>query len=979
MTSIFSLWKGLAGRLALRPLALLGLLLLLLGRAETADASHIRAGDIQARADVTNPRRIYFKLTIYTDRFTVTGAANSVLQDSSYIFFGDGTCTKPRAVPRNERIGGPFVPPTRISPDTDVNFYHFEHTYPTSGRFEVSMIGENRNDLVLNLTRSATQAFYISTIILIEPALRGNRSAVLNAPAIDKGATGQVFLHNPAAFDADGDSLDFELIASQDVPLGVPGVTDCRPQPRIANGFRFPQVLGGVQVRYEGVPRGREGEPGILVQDRRTGQITWNSPREAGIYNIAFRVKEFRRTPFGVDLIGEVIRDMQIVIQATNNLRPTIRVPNDTCVIAGATVVGKVSATDVAGPNGDRATAMKLTAISGILPPATFVQTLTGPPLATGRFEWKTECANIASEPYQVLFSVQDTPPTGSPLIDQKVWRITVVGPPPQNLQATPGPTANGNTTQLTWNSYECQTVPGARMLIFRKENSTIFNPSTCETGIPAGLGYRQIGNVSAADRSFLDDNAGRGLERGKTYCYRIYAEFPLPAGGKSIASREACINFAGRPAVLTNVDVNRTSATDGQILVRWTRPVAPVVPGQPVPARAYRLARAAGLTPAAADFTTILDNRTDLLDTVFVDNNLDTQLRQYTYRLEVLTPAAGQPAPNSEASPTASSVRLTAAPNGLTKTITVSWACNVPWDNTVLPTRVFRRLGAGGAFVEVGTATSTATGGTYTDRDATLQLDQTYCYYVQTEGRYAGVPYLQSLLNKSQEQCVALTSEPCAPVLTVRPINCDSLATLGLAAAPLGQNPHPVLANRYENRLRWTLGSTPAGCSNTNISSFNIYYRPTEEGELTLIGSTGQLSFVHRNLPGNAGCYAVQAVDAAGRRSPLSNIVCIDNCQFFVLPNIFTPNGDNLNATFRPRLSSPVTRVRFQAFNRWGVKVYESDRDPLINWDGGGARSEASGAAMVSGGIYYYLAEVEFADFKRTKRTYKGWVEIVR
>ena len=955
--------------------ALLGLLLVLLVSAGAVRASHIRAGDIQSRADVTNPRRIFFRLTLYTDRLPTTGNT-PVLQNASYISFGDGTCTgklEPEQIPRNDRVGGPLVPPTQITPDTDVNYYYFEHTYPTSGDFTVSMIGENRNALVLNITNSASQTFYISTRIFIRPELRGNRSAVLNAPAIDKGAVGQVFLHNPAAFDADGDSLAFELTESRDVPLGVAGVTNCQPVSRVASGFRFPQVLGGVQVRYEGVPRGREGDPAILVQDPRTGQITWNAPREAGLYNIAFKVTEYRRTAFGFDEIGVVIRDMQIIIQATNNQRPIIRVPNDTCVIAGSTVLGRVSATDVAGPNGDRATAMKLTAISGILPPATFLQTLNGPPQATGRFQWKTECANIASQPYQVLFNVQDTPPTGSPLIDQKVWRITVVGPPPQNLRAAVGPTSNGNTTPLTWDSYACP-LPGARMLIFRKENSTTFNPGPCDTGIPAGLGYQQIGNVSATERSFLDDNAGRGLERGKTFCYRIYVEFPLPAGGKSLASQEACIDFAGRPALLTNVDVTRTSTNEGQILVRWTQPVVPAVPG-----RAYRLSRAVGLTPAATDFTVVLPSRTDLQNTEFVDSNLDTQTRPYTYKLEVLTPVAGQTAPSSEASPTASSVRLAATANGLTKTITVNWTYNVPWDNTAGPTRVFRRAQTGGAYVQIGTAASTATGGTYTDRDATLQLDQTYCYYVQTEGRYAGIPALQSLLNKSQEQCVPLTSEPCAPVLTVLPVNCDSLATLGLASAPLGQNPYPIATNRYENRLRWTLGTTPAGCSNANIRYYRIFYRPTEEGTLALLDSVPTLSYVHRNLPGNAGCYAVQAVDAGGRRSVLSNVVCIDNCQFFVLPNIFTPNGDNLNATFRPRLSSPVLRVRFQAFNRWGVKVYESDRDPLINWDGGGARSESGNAAMVSGGIYYYLAEVEFADFKRTKRTYKGWVEVVR
>jgi hypothetical protein len=32
-----------------------------------------------------------------------------------------------------------------------------------------------------------------------------------------------------------------------------------------------------------------------------------------------------------------------------------------------------------------------------------------------------------------------------------------------------------------------------------------------------------------------------------------------------------------------------------------------------------------------------------------------------------------------------------------------------------------------------------------------------------------------------------------------------------------------------------------------------------------------------------------------------------------------------------------------------------------------------------VSDGVYFYLAEVEFADAASTRRTYKGWVEVAR
>ena len=64
-------------------------------------------------------------------------------------------------------------------------------------------------------------------------------------------------------------------------------------------------------------------------------------------------------------------------------------------------------------------------------------------------------------------------------------------------------------------------------------------------------------------------------------------------------------------------------------------------------------------------------------------------------------------------------------------------------------------------------------------------------------------------------------------------------------------------------------------------------------------------------------------------------------------------------------------------------MKVFENTTTPadniLINWDGGGSTGESGTSRRVSDGVYFYLAEVEFADKDNTKRTYKGWVEIVR
>jgi gliding motility-associated-like protein len=509
-------------------------------------------------------------------------------------------------------------------------------------------------------------------------------------------------------------------------------------------------------------------------------------------------------------------------------------------------------------------------------------------------------------------------------------------------------------------------------MLIFRRENCYNYTPSACETGLPASAGYTQIGSVPANINAYADNN----VQRGRTYSYRIYASFPAPGLGASIVSNEACITLNGRSAQITNVDVLSTS-TAGSISIKWTKP-QPTTGSVFNAPLGYRLSRS---TTGAAPFT-LVTTKTSITDTTFVDTNLNTQALQYTYQLVFFNAATTQPGSteNIETSPLASSVRLAIVPNGLGRTNALTWSYQVPWDNSKRPTIIYRRTGTTttNPYVQIATLTPGTTSGTYTDRDPALQFGQTYCYYVQTNGQYAtpvnsaGQLIYDNLLNKSQEQCARLSPTPCTPVLTLAPTNCDSLSRLDLGS---GIELRDI---RYQNRLRWTIGNTPAGCS-TDAVYFRIFYRNAADGPLVLLDSTTQYTYLHRNLTNAAGCYAVQAVNPDGIRSDISNVACQDECVFFVLPNIFTPNGDNFNEKFRPKTASPIVRTHIQIFNRWGRKVYEGDKDPYINWDGGGAIGEVGTSGQAASGVYYYLADVEFADFANTKRTFKGWVELVR
>jgi hypothetical protein len=78
-------------------------------------------------------------------------------------------------------------------------------------------------------------------------------------------------------------------------------------------------------------------------------------------------------------------------------------------------------------------------------------------------------------------------------------------------------------------------------------------------------------------------------------------------------------------------------------------------------------------------------------------------------------------------------------------------------------------------------------------------------------------------------------------------------------------------------------------------------------------------------------------------------------------VPNIITPNGDQRNDTFAPKVGGCPGRLR--VYSRWGQLVFDS---PVYHdeWDGAG----------LPAGIYYYL----LGGNEGSSRT-KGWVEIVR
>jgi len=77
-------------------------------------------------------------------------------------------------------------------------------------------------------------------------------------------------------------------------------------------------------------------------------------------------------------------------------------------------------------------------------------------------------------------------------------------------------------------------------------------------------------------------------------------------------------------------------------------------------------------------------------------------------------------------------------------------------------------------------------------------------------------------------------------------------------------------------------------------------------------------------------------------------------------VPNIFTPNTDNMNETFEIRTNYPLD---LRIFNRWG-KVVEDLNNYQNDWAADG----------LSSGVYYY--EITFLD---GGDTCTGWVHVLK
>jgi hypothetical protein len=282
--------------------ALLGLLLL-----GDCYGTHLTGGDISyaPEPNAPSPFTYVFTLRLYRD----TGGVDS---PNATLDFGVQGSSQTVAVSSRERVG------TQLGNSLEALVYQFRYTYPAAGTYIVRFTENSRNPGVVNLSESGTTPFHIETSFTISPTLGTNRGPQLLNPPIFRAVAGQKVCMNPAAFDADGDSLAYRLVT----PLGKANVA--------VNMYQFPNQITPLGVSESG------GAP-VFSINAVTGEMCWDAPglrkRNGGVmtnpddfaqYAIAFVVEEWRNG----SRLSAMTRDFAITVAPPAAPAPELRAEN---------------------------------------------------------------------------------------------------------------------------------------------------------------------------------------------------------------------------------------------------------------------------------------------------------------------------------------------------------------------------------------------------------------------------------------------------------------------------------------------------------------------------------------------------------------------------------------------------------------------------------------------------------------------------
>lgn len=208
------------------------------------------------------------------------------------------------------------------------------------------------------------------------------------------------------------------------------------------------------------------------------------------------------------------------------------------------------------------------------------------------------------------------------------------------------------------------------------------------------------------------------------------------------------------------------------------------------------------------------------------------------------------------------------------------------------------------------------------------------------------------------------------------------SSTAAGLAALSCTNCPNPIAKPTVTTKYYLTKQQ----CSATTMDSVTVVVlTPTTQanagndkticlGDVVQIGVQDSLAFTNYTWqnattlsctncampfanPNVTTTYTVQRTECANITTDTVKII-IDDCDpTFMLPNVFTPNGDEINDTWGINFStvnSHISNFKMSIYDRWGLLVYSTNYElstPNSKWDG-----RTTAGIECNAGVYFYV-----------------------
>ena len=177
-----------------------------------------------------------------------------------------------------------IVPRSNITDDPSADLrrseYIIEQAFPMNGWHTVGAFLGSRGAGVVNIPNSINESTCIRAEVLIDPWINSNSSISFVTPPTQVDRVWNTLVHTPSPFDADGDSIAFEL--------GTPRGQNCSP----IMGYQTPQAANFTWL------------------NPADGTFVWDYPNVPGEFNLTIIGTEYRNG----QPIGRITRDMSVCV-----------------------------------------------------------------------------------------------------------------------------------------------------------------------------------------------------------------------------------------------------------------------------------------------------------------------------------------------------------------------------------------------------------------------------------------------------------------------------------------------------------------------------------------------------------------------------------------------------------------------------------------------------------------------------------------